>query len=341
MPKSKTVKSVNKPVEIDSSSDEEQTKSKKSSKTNIQSNYPSSSQKSPNEPFNAHDYEKLSENENYRYLNNGKKVGHAVILKNEQGEKIAYQYAIPSEENGAAPKVRPLENIEEITRFGKTVYRATSPGRTPLYAKRYVHATVSDDKQDLNIDIGYFSESEKDDKEPFWGGSDKEITIFNNSLKKKQKKELKKELDEIKPAFKGGKEVVVEPESVMIRDADKRRKPDQNTVMGESAKDAYETFMDAMTEELSPEAKYIFKRAVDAPLKDAFKSNYRPEWLHAEGFSLTPMSMNPQRKDNLGAAPKWSNQMGSLYTEMMILERIAKWFALNRSETFVSIKPFF
>ena len=103
----------------------------------------------------------------------------------------------------------------------------------------------------------------------------------------------------------------------------------------ESARDAYEAFLDTYTDELSSGMKEALKRSADAPLRDAFYSNYRPEWLHAEGFSLTPINKDPQRKDNLGSAPKWAN------TEMMVLERLAKWFALNRPESYVSIKPYF
>src|SRR5438477_2015258 len=55
------------------------------------------------EGFTAKDYEFLCENENYRYMRNNKStVGHAVITKNENGEEIALQYAIPSMENGKA-----------------------------------------------------------------------------------------------------------------------------------------------------------------------------------------------------------------------------------------------
>ena len=135
---------------------------------------------------------------------------------------------------------------------------------------------------------------------------------------------------------KGGTETRVHPESVRWREAHTTRKPDQNTVMGESAQKAYENFLSAMTDELSEEMRVVLKRAVDAPLKDAFKSNYRPEWLHAEGWSLTHREKDPQRKDNLGAAPKWAN------TEMMVLERIAKWFALNCPESYeIKIKSHF
>jgi S1-C subfamily serine protease len=297
---------------------------------------PTFAQKKEGQEFTGQDYANLCENEHQRYLPNSRsgKVGHAVIVEKE-GEKVAYQYDVPQDESGTAPTVRPLIHIEEIERFGKARYRATTPEHgTTMYAKRDLHAFVTEGDNEKEMDFAYFSPSEKDDKEPFWGGGNN-VPLFRDDLTEEQKQELKDEMEEVGVKTKGGEELVIDSESVRMRDANPTRKPDQNTVMGESARDAYEAFMESMTEELSPKAKEVLKRAVDAPLRNAFYSNYRPEWLHAEGFSLTPMSKNPQRKDNLGAAPKWAN------TEMMVLERLAKWFALNIPGAYVSIKPHF
>jgi len=323
------------------------------------SRFPTHEQKKPGEGFTARDYEFLAENENLRYYTNSKsgQVGHAVIIKNEQGEKVALQYAIPAEENGGAPKVVPLKNIEEIVRFGLTRYRAATLDNKIVYAKRYLRAKVGDGQKEEEIDIAYFSESEKYGKEPFWGNNDKPLVynldintekksneaeknqtlpLFRNNLSKKSKEELKKEIEEIGVKIKGGEKLVIDHESVRVRDKNKKRTPTQNKVMdNESAKDTYAAFFEEMTKELSPEMNEILKRAINAPLMNAFYSNYRPEWLHGEGFSLTPIDKDPQRKDNLGAAPKWAN------TQMMVLERIVKWFALNRPNSYLTLKPHF
>lgn len=287
--------------------------------------------------FTSTDFAHLSENENCRYLNSSKHVGHAILRKKPDGQIIAHQYAIPHGDSSDTPIVEPLHDIEEIVRFGMIRHRAKTKDNKTVYAKRYLHAKVGTEENgtDDEIDIAYFSDSEKKGQEPFWGGSDKELPLFRTDLTEEQKSDLEAELKDIKPVTKGGSELVVDHESVHVRDLNKTRTPDQNTVMGESARDAYEHFLENMTEELSPEMKAILKRAADAPLRKAFYSNYRPEWLHGYGFSLTPTTINPQRKDNLGAAPKWAN------TEMMVLERIAKWFAINRPESYISIKPYF
>lgn len=294
--------------------------------------FPTLSIKKFPEGFTAKDYDFLCENENARYLPNAKsgRVGHAVFITKPNGEKVAVQYAIPSDQG---PQVIPLESIQQITRFGMTRYKATALGKT-MYAKRFTHAKYGNAEQESEIDIGYFSETDEG-KEPFWGSKEKETPLFRDDLSKKRKSELDDELTEIGLITKCGEELIIEHESVRARDANKVRKPDQNDVMGESARDAYKHFYDMMTDELSPEMKEIFERALKADLKKAFESNYRPEWLHGEGFSLTPTSKNPQRQNNLGSAPKWAN------TEMMVLERIVKWFALNRPESFLSILPTF
>lgn len=304
------------------------TRTKKKPVASAQPTEQTNQQNNTQNNFSAEDFKKLSENEHYRYLNNGKKVAHAVIIKNDNGEKIALQYQIPQGEH--TPPVRLLEKIEEITRFGMTRYRAESPGHTPMYAKRFLHGKNNEEE----FDVAYFSPSEKEGKEPFWG-TDKITPLFRNDLSEANKQELNDEIKSLTLKTKGGKTLVVDHASVKVREAITTRKPDQNTVMKGSAKDAYEDFLNEMTEELSPEMKQILKRAVDAPLRNAFYGNYRPEWLHAEGFGLTPMNQDPQREDNLGAAPKWAN------TEMMVLERIVRWFAINRPESFLSIKPHF
>lgn len=152
--------------------------------------------------FTARDFEILSENENMRYMPYSKsnKVGHAVIVKNEKGEKIALQYAIPQGDKEKAPEVQQLLNIHEITRFGHTRYMAETPEHTVMYAKRYLQAKVKDNEKatEEEMDIAYFSPSEGGEKEPFWGGGNKEVPLFSDDLPPAMAKDLKKELADIK-----------------------------------------------------------------------------------------------------------------------------------------------
>jgi len=288
--------------------------------------------------FTSHDFEHLAENEHARYLTNSRKIGHAVITT-EQGHKIARQFAIPSgEAGGDSPKVRPLINIKEIEPFrGMQRYRAETPeGHTPMYAKRVIDGVIGVDDEEEALQMAMFSPTDKKSgEEPFWG-SIKPTPILRDDLPKNVQKDLQKELSEMAKKTKGGEPLVVHHESVPQRDLIKTRTPDQNTVMQESARDAYENFFDSMSDELHPELKKRLQRAFTADIKAGlFKNSFRPEWLHAYGWSLMPMDKNPQIPGNLGAAPKWAN------TQMMILERIVKWFALNSPESLLSIKPKF
>ncbi len=286
--------------------------------------------------FSSKDFDHLTSNEYMRFLPNSKKIAHAVIVKQNNNREVAYQYALPSGGKDA-PEIRPLINIEKINVFGMERYRASTPDQhTIMYAKRFIDAELKKDEtkpdETIKLQIACFSPSKK---EPFWGGKDKPTAIFSDNLKQSTQKELEKELKEIGVKSKGGAELIVDPVSVKERDAIKVRNPTQNVVMGESAKEAYENFLETMKAELHPDLKKVLKRSVEAKIKSAFYSNHRPEWLHAEGYGLTPLTKDPQQVSNLGAAPKWTN------TEMMVLERIAKWFALNRPQSFITIKPYF
>src|SRR2546425_1255797 len=101
-------KSITEKKENDSTTEQKEinqtTDNQPAAATNTTSNFPTYKEKEAGEFFTARDYEFLSENENYRYLPNSTTVGHAVIMKNDQGEKVALQYAIP-QEDGNAPKV--------------------------------------------------------------------------------------------------------------------------------------------------------------------------------------------------------------------------------------------
>ncbi len=304
--------------------------------------------------FTSADTDKLSENEYFRYEvpyrkpgSPPKKVAHAVIVGD-----TALQFAIPPGEKEETPIIRPLEDIEEFTDYGAPRLRAHTPDGTQMFASRFVDGEFDGEPWRLAC----FSPPPFNKEKPFWG-SEKEVPLLDKNMREKKKKEVQKDLAEIFAAnkkanlerlgredtslIKGGTELVIDPGSVQIRDGIKTRIPDQNTVMGESAKEAYEGFLEKYEDILSDEMIRVIARAKDAHLKHEKgdkpeqSGQYRPEWGHLEGFSLTPRDKNPQKKDNLGAMPKWAN------TEMMIAERTIKWTALNRPEAVEKIKAEF
>lgn len=291
-------------------------------------------------PFTFQDLTKLSDNEHQRYFRNSPRVAHALIKKEADGSISALQYQLPPGQNSATPAIHQLTQFEEIIRFGMKRYRALGADGTTWYAKRYEHARVkwsddSDDEEAESVDFAYFSEEEAPGKEPFWG-SNKKVPRIKEHLSDATRRDLEAEEADMGTLTKGGHEMRPDAASIQYRDAIVTRNPDQNTVMGESARDAYEHLFSAMEDELSPEFIVILKRAFQANLRKAPENQYRPEWLHLYGFSLTPASEDPQKKNNLGAAGRWAN------TEMMVLERIAKWFVLNQgNRTRTTIKTLF
>ncbi|MEY3182635.1 MAG: Sid related protein, partial [Pseudomonadota bacterium] len=285
--------------------------------------------------FESTDLANLFENEHNRYLKNSAKIGHGLITQDKSlGCEIIRQYNIPISSNPRDPKIRPLQDVEAIERFGMRRYRAHSPDGTRYYATRFIDVAF-DDPHGATHRIACFSPPPKNREEPFWTGRTEPTRFWNTDLKEDHNTAFEKEKDTLKTIVKGGEWLKIEPESIRMRNEIKNRNPDQNTVMGESACDAYAAFLDEYQEELDADIRDKFTKAISAPLKDLFKSQTRPEWLHLYGYSLTPMHINPQRQDNLGAAPKWSN------TCMMVLERMARWFALNRPHAIIQIRSTF
>lgn len=294
------------------------------------------------EGYQSSDYDYLTENEYLRYEFNSKQIAHAVITTDESGNLTAQQYDLPPATQPYTPIVNRLTGIEAILRNGKTHYQGTDLNGKKYYSKRSLQAVINH----ANVDIAYFSEEEEPDHEPEWDNND-EIAIFRQDVN----------LPELPKKIKGGHKMVINPEAVSYRDANKNRDIDQNTVMGMdveknksgvlpvnaktepskpnksslSATKVYEDYYHAMKHALTQEAGELFQRAFNADLHAAPENQYRPEWLHTYAYSLTPADTNPQLAENLGAAGKWVN------TEMMVLERIAKWFAINQTNIDITI----
>ena len=291
--------------------------------------------------FTEDDFKNLAKNEHGRYLPNSKKVGHAVLVE-EEGKTVAMQYPLPvigggtvfTEENitSIVPEVRPLINIETIEPYhGMHRYRAETPNGTEMFGKRSVKGKIGHvgEQESTDIEIACFSPNPNN--EPFWG-SVKATPVLKEGLSS----ESLKDLQEMGSTVKGGKELQVDYESVRQRTLMKSRNPDQNTVMGESAKEAFEHFYEKMKDVLHPDMKMRLSRAFNANFHGKlFENNHRPEWLHLYGWKLAPMNTNPQTRENLGAGSKWAN------TQMMLLEGVIKFFAEHCPESIGVIKPTF
>lgn len=275
----------------------------------------------------------LSKNEHYRFVDSSHLVGHALLTKDEQGRLIAQQFSAPGSDNPEDPKVLSLTNIELFQdKYGTTRGRAKALDGTDMISKRSISVQTKDEHGDnIKHELMMFSPKQahvwNKTKEVFWGSDPKKVApIFRDDLSESEKKDLEKDLAESKYEVKGG-ELDIVNKDVPLRE-NMTRTPSQKQVMNnQSAIDAYLDYYSSYGNELSPVVKTTFENAEKARPHyrgATFASQRRPEWCHALGHGLTPMNQEPQRKDNLAAAPKYIN------TEMMKTERALKWHAMHR-----------
>ncbi len=283
--------------------------------------------------FTSEDQNKLSQNEHMRFMNNSDKVAHALVTKDKNGKIITQQFTAPGSSDPTDPTVVGLKNIEIFEdRYGNRHARATAEDGTEMISKRSVDVQTTDQHgKDIEHELLLFSPKASHiwRGDVFWGSNPRQKpNLFSDKLSDRQKKELQKEMSEAKEDIRGGEIELVN--SDVVKREDMKRNPTQNKVMGQSAVDAYDVYYDTYKDELSDDMKAIIQKSTDArPNVRSMgpKGQPRPEWLHALGFGLYPMTGDPQTASNLGAAPKWLN------TKMMTTERALKWHAMHRPES--------
>lgn len=293
------------------------------------------------------DFVELSANEHNRYEAPSSKVGHAIIREDEYGNLVADQYDITQQKKDPTITVRALVNIRKFKdKFGNEKYYARTPTTNTQMVGTRIN-TFKDGPDQDNLEEGfivYFSPVTTKSDHGNIKDIEKEWPVFTdekvcercgNDKKKGNKPSAasapKCSLCNAPVVMKGGETHQVIGEDIALRDQIKYRKPDQNTVMGRSAVAETKDFLYHFRSKLHP--KVIEK--LEKITKVKVGSRIRSEWLHALGFSLTQMKDDPQVCENLGSASFWAN------TEMMILERIAKWFALNNPDLLVHTHPIF
>ena len=266
-----------------------------------------------------------------------KKVGHALISMDKNGNFLAKQFNAPGGADSETPSVRPLQDIELLDIYGATRARAKTPDGTEMVSLRSVNFTdknnLTSDEEDAELFLFSPTTSHTWKGNVFWGSNpNKNINIFQKRAEaedddiKEEITDLVKEKEEVGNIIKRC-DIEVDNESVAKREAIVRRVPDQNTVMGESAIDAFSGFRESYLETFTPDARKVFEDAENAReyyRGGSLRTQPRPEWLHLAGFGLTHIDQNPQRDSNLVAAPKRYN------TKMLTIERVIKWHALNR-----------
>ncbi len=292
--------------------------------------------------FDEMDFNLCAHNEFGRYaLHNSKKIAHALISQDTVGNLIAEQYQIQSPANTHyVARVCQLKEIQKIT---------TSPEANPIFiakdnegktfiGKRVHHRidtkkdleTPSSLEQTIPIDVVYFSEDEEESEEHdhFFSttcSGHNPLRFFEETQPRSSQAQS--------TLRKGGALIRLNHQDIINREKNTTRSLSQNQIMGLKRQNPTEkdwsavkecrSYADEHESHLSQAFFDFLQKSAKANLREHAASQIRGEWLHAYGFTLAPKDSDPQVAENLGAAPKWAN------TEMMILERIAKWFKLT------------
>lgn len=294
--------------------------------------------------FSTIDFSFLARNDLGRYNARSAHIGHAAIYHLADGSKTAHQFTLPGSEPNE-PKLQQLTDFKQLEHNGLIYFQATNMANGKSFtAKRYEKAVLKTKTGiDQEIDIAYFSEdvdSEDEETLKFKNSSNQKIARFKpgqepNTTHKKTKKGRDLRVDR-NSILKRMEDEDRNQNKVMDTEAFKSLRPQKRKYNGHSACDAYELYFKKFEPILSEKMIELLKRSFGVETTTSLGYQNRTEWLHAEGYALSPDSEDPQVPENLGAAPAWAN------TEMTILESMAKWFELNvNSSDEVSINALF
>lgn len=278
--------------------------------------------------YGPQDQTKQFENEKFRFMPSSAKVG-AVAINRKAG--ISRQYIPPITAPVDGTTWRPLQNVHWETKFGVEHLRAETPtGKTQMLARRKFSMNITDADGDISeLEFHRFSPYPRN---AFWGMKEENAPVWREGLDDEVKEDLDLEMQDV-TLQKKHMQWVIDPGSVVYRDSLKTRRPDQNTVMGRSAFEEAQSYLETYKSELHPERIQVLEanKAAKAHWRGGSRlSQGRFEWLHGKGFGLTLKSEDPQKKSNLAAAPKWLNSL------MMVIERAAKWVALHHQHAKVN-----
>ncbi|MDF1757575.1 MAG: exonuclease domain-containing protein [Legionellaceae bacterium] len=274
----------------------------------------------------------VGSDEHGRHYKNSRLIGHALITEDASNAFDAKQYAVKQSSETKTAIVRKLTNIQRIAGHRNAWFRAKDEEGNKYISRRHLGFET---KGEPKAELRYFSEHEYDSSDlSEFSDDEAPVEILRDDLTPQERDKI----SEI-PLVVKSKTLELISKDVLLRDQNPERDGDQNQVMGQSAKNAYEDVLSKMIDYLSPNLILILKRAIDARLFISPENEFRPEWLHKIAHSLSLISDkaedNPQQANNLGAAGKWAN------TEMMILERIAKWFSLSEENAKVTMTCLF
>lgn len=255
-----------------------------------------------------------------QYWRPSKLIGHALIDVTSD-DPTAMQFTPPPYQNQRYPKITPLNNISLFKHDEHWMARGTAEDGTQMLARRSVDIKIKDrtSGEKHQYQLLFFSPAYNQEGEPIPLGNLNKAPLFNANQSKKALK--RKALLSNSPVVEKGGKVKINKHHIPIR-ADSKRHPSQKKVMHKSALKAYSDFYHANEDILSDEMKDLIEDAIESGITQQ-QEQKKPEWLHAIGHRLSPLTFNPQQKNNLAGGNHCAN------TDMNITEKVLVFHALH------------
>ena len=251
--------------------------------------------------FSTMDFSFLARNDLGRYNSNSSHIAHAAIYHLADGSKTAHQFSLP-DSGSNEPKLQQLSNFKQLDHSGLIFYQAINTSNGKLFTARRQEKAIlrSNSGIDQEIDIAYFSEdvdSEDEEAVKFNNSSRQAIARFKpgqapntTHIKTKKGKDLRVERSSI---IKRLEDEDRNQNKVMDTEAFKKLRPQKRKYNGHSACDAYELYFKKFEPILSEKMAELLKRSFGVETTTASGYQNRTEWLHAEGYALSPDSEDP------------------------------------------------
>lgn len=219
----------------------------------------------------------------------------------------------------------PINNIapNSAEKQPRSIPKAVTPNGTELVSRRSVKVKMTDSetKENQEGEVRFFSP---------------ETRQYDKKRKRSDSNATPKPLGPTETArkallFSDGPEGLMtekggEPTTLKLYERNRKKAKSQKTSMGHTAKEA---LLDAISN-----GKEKYEASVLAALR-LLAEHVSMEWLHCLAFSLCPKEIDPQDPRNLGSGPDYIN------TYMMVLERLASFFAKTYPNDTVTVLPSF
>lgn len=257
--------------------------------------------------LDADNYLALFNDQWHRFKPNEHYIGHALIDTDDPSYS-AKQFN-PPVRNAYGVTYTPINHIRLFSHQGQMMAFGVASDGTPMLARRSVEMHLSNPAQEKHYNLLFFSPIMTNGGIRKHLGDNQSPPLLSEDTPKGSA-QLKKALQTGKVKRKGG-EMTLDRASIEYRGSHKRSKT-QKKVMGKKSADIiihrfYQKYQSILSEGMKTLLDWVIQQ--------------KNEWTHALGYRISPLSFNPQVRDNLVAGPAWIN------TKMNVTEKFAQYHA--------------